>query len=500
MPRAVRDVKETLPFNTALAVLSGLLTSIAFPPYHLSAFAWVAFIPIFIASYNFVPPLRFVLGVITGFSANLLILNWLWKTFAAAHVSMMTTLACWVLLSLLMGLYFGVFFFGYSYLPHHWSKPWFAAAFWVILEHARSVLVTGFPWTLLAYSQSQNTYLIQTASVVGAWGISFLIILFVSSLSEYLFHMDKKRRTHFIFVSVFILLLHALGARRLNSSFTEEGVPFKVSILQGNINQYQKWNDDYVTAIEQQYERLALVAAQNKPDLIIWPESAAPGWIPNEPLIASWAKAVVLKTKVPNLIGAVTRIEGKDYNAALLYDAQGNMINVYAKQHLVPFGEYIPFGQIFARWIPYLGQLGTFHAGSGPVLFSVGAIRAVPNICYEALFAPLITTQVSIGANAIINITNDGWFLDTSAPAQHYIANIFRAVENGVPVIRAANTGISAVIDAYGREVVRSPLLTAGVYSATLSVKSPSVTVYSRVGRYLPQLCWIVVALGFLII
>jgi apolipoprotein N-acyltransferase len=279
-----------------------------------------------------------------------------------------------------------------------------------------------------------------------------------------------------------------------------ENTPFTISILQGNIDQYQKWDDAYVADIEHRYESLAMGAAKSKPDLIVWPESAAPGWIPNEPKIAQWLAGVIKKTHVPNIVGAVTRIEGKDFNAALLFDANGHIQNVYAKQHLVPFGEYIPFGRILARWIPYLGQLGTFNAGSGAVIFTVGALRAAPNICYEAIFAPLVMRDVSAGANAIINITNDGWFLDTPAPEQHYVANIFRAVENGVPVIRAANTGISAVIDSYGREVLRSPLLATGVYTTTISLGLPPRTLYARVGHYFPQLCWIVVALGFLII
>jgi apolipoprotein N-acyltransferase len=230
VPRSVRAVKETLPFNSALAVLSGILTCLAFPPYKFSLFAWIAFIPVFIAIYNFSPPLRFFLGLITGFTANLLILNWLWKTFEAAHIGVPTTFACWILLSLVMGLFFAAFFFGYSYLPHHWSKPWFAAALWVALEHARSILITGFPWTLLAYSQWRNTSFIQAASVLGAWGISFLIILFSAALVEFLFHQDKKRGWHFAFVAVLIAIVHGVGMTRL-LALPSENTPFTISIL-----------------------------------------------------------------------------------------------------------------------------------------------------------------------------------------------------------------------------------------------------------------------------
>ena len=179
------------------------------------------------------------------------------------------------------------------------------------------------------------------------------------------------------------------------------------------------------------------------PDEKIAPPSLVESWVTNAPVgfVALDEKGVILHI-----------------------NPQGEIAGVYDKQHLVPFGEFIPFGGFLKRWIPYLGQLGTFNSGKGPVVFDVNGVKVAPNICYEAIFSSLIQRSVHSGADVIVNITNDGWFLDTAAPEQHFVANRFRAVETGRPVVRAANTGISAVIDSAGKTVFQSPLLVSGAY------------------------------------
>jgi len=248
--------------------------------------------------------------------------------------------------------------------------------------------------------------------------------------------------------------------------------------------------------IKNTYERLALEAAGQGAELIIWPESAIPGWFPNEKKYNDWIKNLVVKSKADHIIGSVTMKKGKDYNAAFLINSEGEIKGEYHKQHLVPFGEYVPFAGILGKLVPYLGQLGAFQPGQGFVNFSISSTSFSPNICYEAVFPSLVRKSVQAGADVIVNLTNDGWYLNTSAPEQHYGANVFRAVELGRPVVRAANTGISAVIDPWGRELIRSPLLKRGVYMATLPIPNPSLsTPYLKRGAWFIVLAWAFVVL-----
>lgn len=367
------------------------------------------------------------------------------------------------------GLYFGFFSFAYSLLPSRWFRPWIGALVWVGLDQLHCVLLTGFPWAFLAHTQSGNLPLLQLASLAGAGGITFLLVLFNSSVAQI-----KNSPRNFAAVCFIVACTWGWGKHRLNMAgrMGESTRSFKVAILQGNIDQYAKWDTRYEASVRQKYEGLVLQASAFKPDLIVWPESAIPGWYPNQKKYVEWVRRLATQSKTHHLIGAVTSRDGKDYNAAFLITPDGTAAAEYDKQHLVPFGEYIPFGGILKKWIPYLGQLGTFAAGERPVLFEVAGARLAPNICYEAIFPNLVRKSVLQGADIIVNITNDGWFLNTGAPEQHYVANIFRAVETGRPVIRAANTGISAVIDPHGREIVRSRLLTTGVFTATISLIS----------------------------
>jgi apolipoprotein N-acyltransferase len=383
-----------------------------------------------------------------------------------------------------LSLYWGVFLLLYGQLRSTWYKPLLAGALWVTLEAVRSYLLTGFPWALLAHTQSSHPIVVQTAAFTGALGISFAIVLVNAALAE-----KKWRSSGAIALGVIGAMLIG-GAVRLAQARVPGPASLRVALLQGDIDQYQKWDDAYESDIRTQYETLALKAASEPTDLIVWPESAIPGWYPNEEFYAKWVDGLVRATKTFHLIGAVTRDDERELNSAFLLDANGHIQGRYDKAHLVPFGEYIPFGNIFKKWIPYLGHLGIFDAGDHGVLLPMNGLSISVNICYEAMFTTLVRSSVNGGADLIVNLTNDGWFLKTAAPEQHYATNIFRAVENGRTVVRGANTGISAVIDAYGRERVRSQLMERGVYRAEAPVYSPPIrTVYGMAGPWFGWAC-----------
>jgi apolipoprotein N-acyltransferase len=312
--------------------------------------------------------------------------------------------------------------------------------------------------------------LIQIARWTGTSGVSFLIVLVNAALALALQRKQKPGRALLLPVALLIAVC-AWGKRELDRAPDLSTAPrVRIAILQGNIDQYQKWDEAYESSIRKTYEDLMTEAARQQPQLIVWPESAVPGWFPNQEKYRVWVSSLAAMSGAYNIVGAVTAHDGRQYNAAFLLGPAGAVLGEYDKQHMVPFGEYVPFGGFLVRWIPYLGELGAFSAGTAPVLFHAGALTIAPNICYEAIFPALVKRGADQGASLIVNITNDGWFLDTGAPAQHYAANVFRAIENRAPVVRAANTGISAIIDAHGREQLRSPLLKRGVFVGSVVI------------------------------
>jgi apolipoprotein N-acyltransferase len=468
--------------------------------------AWFALIPLFllISSHR---AQAFRLGITMGLVANLIIFFWVWKTFLAAGIAIWTILLSWGLLALVLSLYFGVFSITYALIPGKTLKPILVSATWVVLESIRGFILTGFPWALFSHTQASHPILIQVASLTGAPFLSFLLvfsnctftrIIPINLRTKNVFREKMRDINLWIFISLLLLTVF-WGKTQLKTAPHENSPKINVAILQGNIDQYQKWNDQYERDIRTTYEALVKEATLQNPDLILWPESAVPGWYPNDPRYRKWIQDLVQPTQTHHIVGAVRAMRNKDLNSAFLINTDGLPIQIYDKLHLVPFGEYIPFGNALKKIIPYLGQMGIFDPGDKPVLFSFGDVTATPNICYEAIFSSLIRKGVRMGANLIINITNDGWFLDTAAPEQHLVANIFRAVENGRPVLRAANTGISAIIDAQGRVIHQKPIMTRGILFG--SVRLPLAeyqTVYGRWGEWFSILCWIIVLFSIL--
>lgn len=450
--------------------------------------------------------------MLAGWIANLFIFFWLWKTFHAAGIHPVTTAGVWFSLAAVLSLYFGAFT-AVAYLCRRSPyRPWMLAATWVALEHVRSVVLTGFPWATLAQTQVSNILILQTAAFAGSEGISFLIVAvnaafadllraswphFFSGINELAATRADRMRWSLGTVFLSAAIAFGVGWSRLSGIDRWAGSSLRVAVLQGNIDQYMKWDKQHELNIRTAYERLLNEIKGGKPSLIVWPESSVPGWIPNEPFYLAWIQRLASGSGAHHIVGAVTTRAGDDFNAAFHFEPDGRLANEYDKQHLVPFGEYIPFGTFFRRWIPYLGQLGVFQSGTKPVLFSIEDVPVFPTICYESIFPDLVAQGVNQGARLIVNITNDGWFLDSAAPKQHLDANILRAVENGRPLIRAANTGISAVIDAQGRVTAKSGLLQSATIVQDVSVPEARIQTWrSRFGPWFRWLCWIVLLGG----
>jgi apolipoprotein N-acyltransferase len=241
------------------------------------------------------------------------------------------------------------------------------------------------------------------------------------------------------------------------------GIVLKSALLQPSINLYDKWDAAHADEIQARLE--GLVKGAGRPDLVVWPENALPGWIEDRRW-GDWVNRLAREGQAYNLVGSVSRGDGRRV-AAFLIDPAGVPAADYHKRVLVPFGEYVPFREFLGKFIEPVAAMGEFNPGyAGQKLMDIKGVRTSAVICYESVFPFLFRDDAARGAQLFVNITNDGWYLDTAAPYQHLLVNVFRAVETRRPVLRAANNGISASIDPYGRIAGRLELNAVGALSA----------------------------------
>ena len=440
------------------ALLSALLLA---APYHFPGawpLAFVAFLPAFFMLRGHTSSFAFKLFFIMGLFYYALTGYWL------CYVNVLGFVA----LALYLSLYFGFFgSFSTSFLASGRLRASLTvAAIWTLSEYLRGYLISGFPWALLGYSQWKNLPLIQIADIVGAFGVSFFVLWVNVMLFRIRAH--DKARAAFIVALVSVLVWgYGFYTLRSREAFYADGLPkakLNIAVLQGNIPQEEKWDARIKTIIFEKYKRLTLMAAMDKPDLIVWPETSFPGYLEDEVVMATHLRGTARAAHTHLLVGVPTvgDLETvqtiKFYNSAVFYTAKGEEVARYHKMHLVPFGEYVPLENVIG-FIRNFVTIGRFSPGDKQTLFSMVAenqpIRIAAKfgvlICYEDIFPGMVRELCNNGADFLVNISNDAWFGKSAAPYQHAQASVFRAVENRVPVIRSTNTGLSCFITSEGR-------------------------------------------------
>ncbi|HEY5973160.1 MAG TPA: apolipoprotein N-acyltransferase [Geobacteraceae bacterium] len=478
------------------AILTGLLLALSFPQPGLSFLAWLAFVPLILACRDSNPQTAFRLGFLAGFVAYAVILYWL-------NIVMVTygklPLAVSVVLYLALCGYLALFWGGVmaanrlaelAGIPRGVTLP----LLWVAGEFFRSFLLTGFPWASLGYSQFKILPLIQVADLTGVYGLSLLIMLANVVLSQ-LYRSLVSRQERFPGWGVLVLMalltaVLAYGAVRLNRP--EDGPLLRVALAQGNIPQDIKWNPAFQETTVATYERLSRQVGAGTSDLLVWPESALPFFYQTEQTYAARVQGLARELGSSLVVGSPAFRKDGDrvhyLNSAFLLGPTGETLGRGDKYHLVPFGEYVPL----ARLLPFVHKLvagiGDFSPGEAitPLTAPFGKLGVL--VCYEGIFPELSREFCRKGATLLAIVTNDAWYGRSSAPYQHFAMAVFRAVENRVPLVRAANTGISGIIDSQGHVrgmtgIFQEALLTGEIRLGT------GPTIYNRWGDWFAWSC-----------
>jgi apolipoprotein N-acyltransferase len=378
-----------------------------------------------------------------------------------------------------------------------------SAAAWIATEFFRGVVFGGFPWVLLGDSQVTVLPVAQLASVLGVYGVSGLVA-FINAAIAYAMLTNGRRRAVAIAAAAGVLIATgAWGAARIaDGALTRAGTPIRVGLIQANIAQEDKWKAGEARRIFTTYIAMTRDAVKRGAEYVIWPESATPFMFENDPAGQEALRALAREVRVPILFGSdqeVTRPEPALYNAAFLVTPDGRTAAVYRKIHLVPWGEFIPMKRLLFFVSPLVDSFTDFSPGTEMVLLPIGSHLASTAICYEVVYPSLIRRAVQGGSELLTTITNDAWYGHSSAPYQHFALASMRAIEQGRYLARAANTGISGVIDPYGRIVRQSSIFEQDALVEQVRFLTVR-TIYSRIGDVIAYIAIALVGLGLVLL
>jgi len=502
-----------------LILLSAALQILIFPLPNLYMLCWVAITPLLIAILRArkpaalqlragikLLPARPLQGFLLGYTCGILwyagTCYWIYSVMHQyGGVNTPAGIGILILFCLYLAIYHGIFGLLVSLLagssPVNRRTLLLSPVLWVTVELART-RITGFPWGLLGTTQVDNIPLARIASVTGVYGLSFEIMLVNAALAAAFLVQREKRKRLLLATVVAALILQAgslVPAPTLPTDHNAVLVQANVPILEGSDWTKQYFNDTLrdLTAVS-----LDSHAAPSHPDLIVWPENPAPFYT-SDPLfrdavsnVARQSKAWVLAGSIGIRNASATRNQPTEiYNSAALVSPNGDWVSRYDKIHLVPFGEYVPFKQIFSFAGGLTKEVGDFSRGTSRQPLDAGGSRLGTFICYESIFPDDIRQFANNGAQVLVNISNDGWYGDSGAYAQHLKQSRMRAVENNRWLLLDTNTGRTAVIDPNGRIVADAPRKTRTALQAPYALSS-ATTFYTRHGDWFAYLCAII--------
>jgi apolipoprotein N-acyltransferase len=446
--------------HVALALGSGLLLALAFPKIDLSVLAWIAFVPLLWVTQQATTRQTFVYGWISGMGFYLGTVYWVVETIGLySNIPTLIAVGPLLMMCTILAAYTGAFVAGLRFSQQRGgSVLLLGPPLWVGLEWLRSFFFIGFPWVDLGYSQHSFLNFIQFAEVTGVYGLS-AVVIFVNLVVWRVWQERGPGRGRLLLAAVLLVgALTGWGAwRRSHLSALPPAHHLRVGLIQGNIAQDKKWDKEFQEETLARYERLSRAAAAQGAELIVWPETAVPFFFQSDTHYQQRLLDLIRELHVPFLFGSVgwqpkDMTEVTLFNRAYLVSAAGDVLGSYDKIKLAPFGEYIPFHDSFLFFLDKLVDgIGDFAAGTEAKVLVLPTEKFGVLICFEGIFPDLARRFVASGADMLVNITNDAWFGRSSAPYQHLVMEAMRAVENRVPLVRAANTGFSAVVTPDGQ-------------------------------------------------
>ncbi|MCH6257786.1 apolipoprotein N-acyltransferase [Puniceicoccaceae bacterium K14] len=448
-------------------VLTGFLYVVAFPPYNAPEAAFVFLAPFFLWLRRH-PSLKVVgIGSFVVFW-----FGWIVLVFWLRHVTLLGTF----LLAGFVAAHLSIFCVGAAWLAKRSLKqgPWMGCVFavgvavlWVVLEHVRSWVFTGFPWLPLAATQWDRPIMLQSASFVGAWGVSFVLVLLNAGIASYavrIYEFAKSKKKTFcpeFYFSLIIFVGATFMMARQTTGQNREAL-MRAAVLQPVIPQDQKWDEAFATDILHRLFRNSVLLKPMKADVLFWPEASIPYPLKGDPIIRQWAEGLADQMEIPIVAGALgIELEaGEDEtdlfsnSVFLVRPKWGLHPTYYSKRHLVPFGEYIPLRDFWPWMTKVVPLSGDFLPGEKPVLIPLNLEEKTVNvgslICYEDIFPNLARSMVLEGAGMFFVASNSAWYGQEGAAAQHMAHSVLRAVETRRIIIRVGNDGWTGWIDEYG--------------------------------------------------
>jgi apolipoprotein N-acyltransferase len=535
------------------AICSGLLYTACFAPFNFTWLCWIALTPL-IAAIWFSGERsrhRWLRNLLLGYVAGL---TFFWTAFS--WLTTVTVLG-WFVLQFYMAIYFALWAWFCGLLeprekkkesaPTKWDRmlaqargaaplsrsPWMKstnnlllafllAAGWVTQEWLRGWVFSGFGWNGLGVALHGNWPLIQVAEFTGVAGLSFMVafanVIAITTVRRLFIEASTRVvRPHFDLTLTLAAIVGVLTFGLRATQVSPPTKPLRVAAVQSNVPQNQKFDPQFTRRIFDQFRRLSEIALQSNPppDLLIWPESSMPGPVLADRESYQFVMDLAASAESDILLGTIHEENGNVYNAALLISDGGEQIQVYRKLHLVPFGEYVP-GR---HRVPLLARIvgdqvpGDFTAGKEHTVFELtnNEVRVAPLICFEDTVGELtrqfvLPSETNPGANLLVDITNDGWFLRSAGSHQHLANAIFRCVETRRPMVRAANTGVTCFVNEFGRVTQKlqddnGSTFTEGVLTGEVKVPTEhDLTFYVRHGELFAKICVAVTGIATLAI
>ncbi|OFW08297.1 MAG: apolipoprotein N-acyltransferase [Acidobacteria bacterium RIFCSPLOWO2_12_FULL_59_11] len=477
----------------ALTASSGLLLVLAFPKFNLFPLSLVALAPLLVVAVREPSPFRrFLWGFLAGCVFFAGTCYWIYGVMHRyGGLGIAASAGVFILFVFVLALYWGFF----SWLAGTlWRTSWGPIAvpfLWVALELARAHLFSGFPWLLLGYALTDYATLARMARWTGVYGLSYLLVSL--NVAWAWLWLREKRKAAVSYLLIHLAFLAGLGLTASRESYPDDQKAF---LVQTNIPQevsWERWDLPTQSPLLARLEDLTLqaVGQQAQPALVIFPEMPAPFYFWDDTFTRPYAEGIAQKTNSYFLTGIIAFVPGSNHtqplNSELLLDPTGRPVSQYDKMHLVPFGEYVPL----KNWLWFADNLtaevGDFVPGDRVVVSTLPSGRLSGLICYEAIFPNLVRQFARDGAEVLVNISNDGWYGSTSARDQHLLMARMRAIENARYLLRATNTGITAVIRPDGRIASQLPPDQPAVLEAKWAFQS-RLTFYARYGDWFPIL------------